>query len=752
MKIKTRLYLSTFISIAGIIGIAAFSLVTILMVKDKITVLTSQSTPLQVKTVQFQQAVEKLSADLLQLGLSNDLQDVKQISAAITRERENLDRINAELNSLRKNPMETAIFSDLHAQVLKATDEKFKSMAVFKEEASKVNGAMARVDKSLVSLKEIVGTLVLATSRRAATATQTLETRLKEKNTSPEILESVQDYRNEVDNDLVMHKRINSLNDIVYAIGVDAKLLDAKARMIMLSETPADLDRASAEVQAIQARIIRNVNQAGKGIKEIKNSGFVDDMVATINGAVASAGGSLRTISASQRKVLENMALVDNSVKKVKAVALEQGLKSEANVQSTAQEQQKFVTVVGERVDLFKKLLIGVSLAVVAAALLIGITTMVCINRSLSRMTQAFTSIAETGDFTQSVAIKRNDEFGVTSQAFNKLIESFTRIISAVSGSSSKLSHSSHGLTGAAQEIHAAIGSQSASISQVAAASMEMAQTVTLISTNTARIAGSAQDAGAIAAQGAEIVARTGREVQEIAAAVEESTATMHSLHDHSQQVGEIVDLIVEITDQTNLLALNAAIEAARAGEHGRGFAVVADEVRKLATSTADATVDITRRIKAIQDDTQSAVKAMQKCLEKVERGVAHSAQAGDSLRQIVGSVSLLQEMTSEISTATGQLAESSDEISADIVAIERSSAETVQAAAYIATESDNLSRLAVDLREEISRYTCPEGSLTVEPVLRQGTAQRWQPIAGGSGTQPGQLSPPVSPMKLISA
>jgi len=183
-----------------------------------------------------------------------------------------------------------------------------------------------------------------------------------------------------------LNRKINAINDVVYAIGVDAKLLDAKARMIMLSETPIELERAAAEVQAIQVRIARNVSQAGKGIREIKSSGFVDDAVKSIQNAVASAGSSLRTISASQRKVLDNMALVDNSVKKVKAVALEQGQKSEANVQSTALEQQNFVTLVTQRVDLFKKLLIGISLAVIAVVLLLTITTTVCIVQSLARL------------------------------------------------------------------------------------------------------------------------------------------------------------------------------------------------------------------------------------------------------------------------------------------------------------------------------------------------------------------------------
>ena len=714
MKINTRLYLSSTISILGIVSIAVFSLMTILMVKEKITLLTSQSTPLQVKTVQFQQAVEKLSADLLQLGLAHDPHEVQQISLSIAGSKANLDRINNEISTFKKTSTDVGMFSELHDQVLKATDEKFKSMAVFKEEASKVNGAMSRVDKSLVTLKEIIANLVLAASRRATSATQTLNVGLKEKTTNPEILESINDYRNEIDTDLAMHKRINSINDIVYTIGVDAKLLDAKARMIMLSETAAELDRATAEVQAIQARVVRNVSLAGKGIKEIKSSGFVDDAVTGINSAVASAGNSLRAISASQRTVLENMAQVDRSVKKVKAVALEQGQKSEANVQSTAQEQQKFVSVVIQRVDLFKKLLFGVSLGVILLVLYLTVTTTVCIVRSLARLNGSIVTIAETGNFTHTAFIKNDDEFGVTINAFNKLLNTFSVILSKVSESSGKLSASSQELTQTSQAIHSMSQEQSTSVGQVAAAAVEMSQTIAMVSQNTARIAQSATEARQLAVSGAEVVRQTEYEVGEIARAVQESTKVMQALNERSMQVGEIVDVIIEITDQTNLLALNAAIEAARAGEHGRGFAVVADEVRKLATSTAAATVGITERVKAIQVDAGQAVSAMNKSLERVKVGVVHAGQAGESLKQIVESVALLQGMASEIATATVELSSTAEQITTDIVNIEHISEMTVKSAAAIAVESDSLAGLSVELKNEISRFTLNDKENTV--------------------------------------
>jgi methyl-accepting chemotaxis protein len=589
---------------------------------------------------------------------------------------------------------------------------------VFKEEASKVNGSMTRVDKSLAGLKEIISGMAISASRRASTATKTLNETISDKSAVSDLLVNVQNFRNEVDNDIELNKKINIINDLVYSIGVDAKLLDAKARMIMLSETQTELDRVTTEVQTLQARISRNISQAGMKIKEIKSSGFVDDAIASINSAVVSVGASIRKISASQHKVLDNMMKVDNSSKKVKAIALEQGRKSEANVQTTALEQQQFVNVVTQKVDLSKKMLIVISLAVVSLVLLMTITTSVCIIRSLTRMNDSIVTISETGDFTHKAEIRNDDEFAVTINAFNKLLDKFSTILAMVAESSGKLTKTSQELTQFAQAIHSTTLEQSINAGKVSSAAMEMSQSISLISQNTTLIAQSSSDARKLAAKGAIVVSQTGVEVQEIAKVVHESTKIMQSLNERSQQVGEIVDVIIWITDQTNLLALNAAIEAARAGEHGRGFGVVADEVRKLAKSTAEATVGITERIKTMQTDVVLAVTTMNKSMERVKLGVEHASNAGASLQQIVESVASLQGMASEIATATVELTTTAEQITADINAIEQVSSETVRAVAAISLESDALSGLSCKLRDEISQFNHTEKQIHLKEYM----------------------------------
>jgi len=707
MKIKTKLIISSCVCSAGIIAIACFSLFTIMMIKDKITVMTTQSTPLQVKTVQLQQLVEKLSADLLQLGLSRDQQEVAQVSAAIDKQREGLEKIHQEINELKDMPLDMQVFSDLHDQVMRAVGEKFKAMAVFRQEAGLVNGATARVDKSLEGLKEIIASIQGTASRRSRIASNYLNNAISDKSTVPQLMDNIQNYRNEVDVDIELNKKIHDINDLVYSLGVDSKLLDSKARTIMLSENTTDLDQRTAEVNTIERRFMGNIARVTAAVREIKSSDYVDETMGTIKRAAASGAVSLRTIAAAQRSVLESMALVESSVKRIKEVSLEQSRRTEENVESTAREQQNFVSEVEQRVELFKQLLIGVSLAVIILVVVLSLTIVGSVLGPLSGLTDTIITVAKTGDFSKVVNVERTDEIGVTQRGFNSLIESFKKIISAIFASSVKLSECSTELTGTAGDIHETIMNQSSRISQVAAASLEMAQTVTVISTNTARIADCAAEARSIALQGAEIVDQAGSEVAEIARAAEESTLVLRTLSERSQQVGEIVDVIENITDQINLLALNAAIEAARAGEAGLGFAVVAGEVRKLADSTVTATVGITERIKAIQSDTELAAGAMRKSLDRVGKGVEFSAQAGGSLRQIVQSVELFQAMTSEIALATDELAVTAEKISADITEIDYGAAEAVESARSVAKQSDALNTLSMELMHEIERFSC---------------------------------------------
>ena len=196
--------------------------------------------------------------------------------------------------------------------------------------------------------------------------------------------------------------------------------------------------------------------------------------------------------------------------------------------------------------------------------------------------------------------------------------------------------------------------------------------------------------------------------MKKIAETVDETSAFVKTLGDRSSQIGEIVNVINEIADQTNLLALNAAIEAARAGEAGRGFAVVADEVRKLAERTANATSEIGSMIGAIQEGVKSAINAMEIATKKVETGVALSMQGGNSLNDIVECVNELQLMVEQIASSTEQMSATSEEINSDIEQIASVSKETSASSEQTAQAAGELANLSVVLEQAVSGFKLP--------------------------------------------
>lgn len=289
--------------------------------------------------------------------------------------------------------------------------------------------------------------------------------------------------------------------------------------------------------------------------------------------------------------------------------------------------------------------------------------------------------------------------------AMREMTERLRGILAELKSSSDAVSHGSVELSDNSNHISAQMTSQAERAAQIAASATEMSQTVIDIARNASGIANSASDTAHIAQKGSTIVGKTVAESREISSTVNESSRIMASLGDRSKQIGEIVSVINDIADQTNLLALNAAIEAARAGEQGRGFAVVADEVRKLAERTANATAEISEMIRSIQDEVDDAVAAMGKTTTRVEAGVENSLQAGSSLEEIVRSVSDLQSMVQQIASATEEMSSVSEHISGDIEGVASLAKDTSSGAERIARSSSQLSQLATRLQAIVSQF-----------------------------------------------
>jgi methyl-accepting chemotaxis protein len=339
----------------------------------------------------------------------------------------------------------------------------------------------------------------------------------------------------------------------------------------------------------------------------------------------------------------------------------------------------------------------------------IGITLSVILTKSITYPIKGSVWAANRmagGDLTLEFKNTRKDEFGEEMEGVKEMVRKWRILIQGVKDAALSISSASHELSASAEHMSKSSGDQAGRVTQVATATDEMSQTVGEIAHNTQSIATSAEDTVKVAKEGEIIVDRSVREVREIAQRVDESAQSIRTLGERSTQIGEIINVINDIADQTNLLALNAAIEAARAGEQGRGFAVVADEVRKLAERTANSTSEIGNMISAIQSDVEKSVTLMNDVTKKVEAGVDLSGRAGESLHVIVKSVDGLLEMVRQIASATEEMSATSMEISSDIVQIASSSRETSASSEQTARASVEMSRLSSDLEAMVNQFT----------------------------------------------
>lgn len=386
----------------------------------------------------------------------------------------------------------------------------------------------------------------------------------------------------------------------------------------------------------------------------------------------------------------KNMADIDAQTSVISKIAADKEASAE-RITSTIKE----MTEANNKVRLYLAIIGLLSVGV-------GITVSLLLTKSITTPISHSAAIMErlaAGDLAADTGNDRRDEFGKEKDALRRMAKRWAEVIAGVKQAADTVAQAGDELSASAEQMSRSSEGQAERAALVATSSEEMSQTVMEVARSANGISLSATETAKTAREGEAIVGRAVTEVREIAATVNGSAELVQSLGERSQQIGEIVGVINEIADQTNLLALNAAIEAARAGEQGRGFAVVADEVRKLAERTAGATAEISTMIKAIQDEVAKAVGAMNDATGKVDSGVQLSAEAGQALHNIVKSVDDLQLMVQQIASATEEMSATSDQISKDIESIAQLSKESSANSEQTAAASREMTRLSANLQ-----------------------------------------------------
>ena len=361
-----------------------------------------------------------------------------------------------------------------------------------------------------------------------------------------------------------------------------------------------------------------------------------------------------------------------------------------------------------ERVEKATKIIRIIAIATIVIGLVLSIALGIIITRSVNCGVRELAVTAKklaNGELTARVNWDSTDELGDVGRAFNQMATEFSSLISQVRQSADQVASAAAMQTGTAEKVSAISGKQSQQASIAASSIENLNSAVKEIAQKTDDVVTSANDASTMAAEGQKVVNKAVQGIQQVATTVKESAQLMVALGQRSDQIGQIVNVIKDIAEQTNLLALNAAIEAARAGEQGRGFAVVADEVRKLAERTATATSEISKMISAIQSETGNAVSTMEKGSSQVSDGVALANQAGQSLQNINSSVKRVVEMIEQISEATRSQSEMTNEITKRVEHIAEMAQENTSSIDETTHASHDLQNLSGHLQQVVSRF-----------------------------------------------
>ncbi len=340
----------------------------------------------------------------------------------------------------------------------------------------------------------------------------------------------------------------------------------------------------------------------------------------------------------------------------------------------------------------------------IVMGIVIFILAKVMIVHRLEQLAVQVGEITNTRDLTKRLD-SSDDEIGGLAKGFNFFLDEFQTLLGDVVQATVSVNRLSSELSEASSKMESDATQQQDQTDQVAAAIEEMNVTAQEVASNSTSASEFASEASQVATEGGEVVRQTIESIKQIAETVGNSSKIISALGDNSDKIGQIVAVIEDIAAQTNLLALNAAIEAARAGEQGRGFAVVADEVRNLARRTSDATNEIAGMIGTIQSDTKNAVVSMESGTQQVEEGVDLANQAGGSLGRIVEVVGGVTDMVRQIATAAEEQTSVSDEIGRNITAVAEITRETVHLSQQSSQGSQVLMQQVDELQQKISQF-----------------------------------------------
>ena len=491
-------------------------------------------------------------------------------------------------------------------------------------------------------------------------------------------------------------EKVDALNNLVSEIRI-------LTRQAYIEPEPAHLNETKARYNALKTAFTPQLQALETAIRDpshppsAEELRALDEAKAAVAPAFTASDAVFTALAAGRR----DEALTN--IKSGQQAKLVRELKDLADIQSQlAQSKVKSVEAEVARLRIQQG-------ALLVSAIVLSTLIAFFITRGIARPLRELQNfVAEVGtqlDFTRRMPVSSDDEIGQTLKAINGLLDtlqaSFRQVLDVVSQVTASVDH----LSGASREMSSISHSVSESSASMAAGVEQVTVSIGHVAERSDECDRTAREAGRQATAGGEVIDSTIASINEIATRVRSAAEQIDQLKGRTESIGAVVNVIKDIADQTNLLALNAAIEAARAGEQGRGFAVVADEVRKLAERTASSTQEIIETINAIQSGANATVNAMGQTVHDVDTGVAQAQRASVAIQDIRASADRVVEQVSDISSAMREQSSASSLMAQQVERVAQMSEESSETATKTADEGRHLLELSQSLDQAIRRY-----------------------------------------------